>query len=83
MILAEPQAWRRLGHVYNSPGNSSWAASHASYPTPLPLGNGIVRIWFSPRDTYETWIFFDDRWVAAHPTLAEGMVRFDSRWDVL
>lgn len=49
--MAEPQAWRRLGLVYNSPGNVSWAASHATYPTPLPLDNEIVRVWFSPRDS--------------------------------
>ena len=49
--MPEPQAWRRLGWVYNSPGDTSWAASHASYPTPLPLGNGIVRVYFSPRDS--------------------------------
>ncbi len=40
-------------------------------------------LWFTPHDTYETWIFFDDRWAAAQPTLAEGLVRFDSRWYVL
>lgn len=36
-----------------------------------------------PRDTYTQWIFFDDRWVAAHPTLADGLLRFAARWDVL
>jgi uncharacterized protein (TIGR02996 family) len=40
-------------------------------------------LWFSPHDSFETWIFFDDRWAAAHPTLANGLVRFDTRWDVL
>lgn len=49
--MPQAQTWRRLGHVYNSPGDVSWAASHASYPTPLPLGNGIVRVYFSPRDS--------------------------------
>jgi uncharacterized protein (TIGR02996 family) len=40
-------------------------------------------LWFTPSDTFETWIFFDDRWAAAHPTLAQGLVRFATRWDVL
>ncbi len=40
-------------------------------------------LWFTPHDIYETWIFFDDRWAAAQATLAEGMVLFNSRWDVL
>jgi hypothetical protein len=48
--MPELQVWRRLGHVYNSPGTASWAATHAAYPTPLPLGGGIVRVYFSPRD---------------------------------
>jgi uncharacterized protein (TIGR02996 family) len=40
-------------------------------------------LWFTPHDTYETHIYFDDRWAMAHPSLAEGMVCFNSRWDVL
>jgi uncharacterized protein (TIGR02996 family) len=34
-------------------------------------------------DLYHQWIFFDDRWAAAHPTLAAGVLTFASRWDVL
>jgi uncharacterized protein (TIGR02996 family) len=37
----------------------------------------------SPRDTYAQFLFFDDRWAAAHPTLAAGILTFASRWDVL
>jgi uncharacterized protein (TIGR02996 family) len=40
-------------------------------------------LWFTPHETYETWIFFDDRWAAARRALAEGLVRFSTRWDVL
>jgi uncharacterized protein (TIGR02996 family) len=36
-----------------------------------------------PCDSFTQWIYFDDRWVAAHPTLASGILRFASRWDVL
>jgi uncharacterized protein (TIGR02996 family) len=35
------------------------------------------------KDLYHQWIFFDDRWAAAHPTLAAGILTFASRWDVL
>jgi uncharacterized protein (TIGR02996 family) len=34
-------------------------------------------------DMYHQWIFFDNRWAAAHPTLASGILTFASRWDVL
>ncbi|MCI0705001.1 MAG: TIGR02996 domain-containing protein [Planctomycetia bacterium] len=35
------------------------------------------------RDTFTQFIFFDDRWVAAHPTLATNILTFASRWDAL
>jgi hypothetical protein len=41
------------------------------------------RLWFTPRDTYEQWILFDDLWAAAKPTLAAGLLTFATRWDVL
>jgi len=44
------QRWRSLGHVYVAQGESGWLASHASYPTPLLLPDGRVRVFFSPRD---------------------------------
>lgn len=39
--------------------------------------------WNKKTDLYHQWIFFDDRWAAAHPTLAAGILTFASRWDVL
>lgn len=42
--------WRDLGHVYVADGASPWLASHASYPTPLALPDGRLRVFFSPRD---------------------------------
>ncbi|MDY3551640.1 hypothetical protein R5W24_000718 [Gemmata sp. JC717] len=41
-----------------------------------PYSNGRGR-------SFEQFIFFDDRWAAAHPTLAKGIFTFASRWDVL
>lgn len=35
------------------------------------------------RDTFVQFIFFDDRWAAANPSLAKGILTFASRWDVL
>jgi uncharacterized protein (TIGR02996 family) len=32
---------------------------------------------------YHQWIFFDDKWAAAHPTLAAGILTFAYQWDVL
>jgi uncharacterized protein (TIGR02996 family) len=40
-------------------------------------------MWFTPQHTYSQFIFFDDRWAAAHPTLAAGILTFAARWDVL
>ena len=34
-------------------------------------------------DSFEQFIFFDDRWAAAHSALAAGVLTFASRWDVL
>ena len=44
------QRWRPLGLVYAATGESDWLASHASYPTPLILPDGRLRVFFSPRD---------------------------------
>lgn len=45
------QLWRPLGRVYEAAGETPWLASHASYPTPLPLPDGTLRVFFSPRDS--------------------------------
>ncbi len=34
-------------------------------------------------DLYHQWFFFDDRWAAAFPHVANGIFRFGGRWDVL
>lgn len=34
-------------------------------------------------DLYHQWILFDDRWAAAHPALANAILRYARRWDVL
>jgi uncharacterized protein (TIGR02996 family) len=35
------------------------------------------------RDFFQQWIYFDDLWAAANPTLATGLLQFAARWDVL
>jgi len=35
------------------------------------------------RDLYNRWIIFDDRWASANPDLANCILRFQARWDVL
>jgi hypothetical protein len=41
--------------------------------------------WRSYRrvDLYHQWIFFDDLWAAAHPELANSILRYARCWDVL
>jgi uncharacterized protein (TIGR02996 family) len=34
-------------------------------------------------DLFHQWIFFDDLWASANPVLANAILRFASRWDVL
>jgi hypothetical protein len=43
----------------------------------LHVGN-----WFGG-DVYHQWVIFDDLWAGAHRDLAEGILRFAQRWDVL
>ena len=38
---------------------------------------------FFGKDTYHQWIIFDDLWAGEHPDLAEGILRYAKRWDVL
>lgn len=43
-----------------------------------PMTDEVTR-----HDIFEQFILFDDRWAAAHPTLAAGVLTFAVRWDVL
>jgi hypothetical protein len=38
---------------------------------------------WSGRDVYHQWIVFDDLWAGEHRDLAEGILRYAKRWDVL
>ncbi len=38
--------------------------------------------WFG-KDPYHQWILFDDLWAGTNAELAEGVLRFAKRWDVL
>lgn len=44
------QVWRSLGHVHVAAGESTAHMTHASYPTPLLLADGRLRVFYSPRD---------------------------------
>ncbi|MFL1463220.1 hypothetical protein ACI6QG_13515 [Roseococcus sp. DSY-14] len=39
--------WRRLGRVWAPDGSLPWARSHAMLPTPLPLGDGRLRLYLA------------------------------------
>lgn len=43
----------------------------------LHVGN-----WFG-KDVYHQWIIFDDLWAGVNKDLAEGVLRYAGRWDVL
>ncbi|MEI6161078.1 MAG: hypothetical protein WCP77_14670, partial [Roseococcus sp.] len=45
------QRWRGLGLVQVAAGEAPGSMTHASYPTPLPLPDGTLRVFFSPRDS--------------------------------
>lgn len=42
--------WKKLGLVIRPDRDLHWSRTHAMVPTPLALGNGIFRIYFSGRD---------------------------------
>lgn len=39
--------------------------------------------WNDAVDLYNRWILFDDLWVAKHPNLANSILRYATRWDML
>jgi uncharacterized protein (TIGR02996 family) len=38
---------------------------------------------FGRKDLYHRWVLFDDLWCGAHPVLANAILRYAARWDVL
>ncbi len=42
--------WRVLGHIFNAAQQAPFMHSHAAYPIPEYLGNGLLRILFTTRD---------------------------------
>lgn len=51
MRYREVQQWRKLGLIIRPDKRLSWAQTHCMVPTPHSLGNGLVRVFFSGRDT--------------------------------
>ena len=52
------------------------------YESQIRLGERYTARW-DERDLYHQWVFFDDLWAGAHPELANSVLRFAARWDVL
>jgi hypothetical protein len=50
-MMAARQRWRSLGHVHVAAGEAPTHMTHATYPTPLALPDGRLRVFFSPRDS--------------------------------
>lgn len=55
------------------------ASKHEGYYGPTPKKQKGL----TGEDLFTQFIFFDDRWAAAHPVLAANVLTFASRWDVL
>lgn len=74
--------WRKLGRIFVASGQRPWMRSHTSMPFAEPLENGLLRIWFTPRDdrnrSHLGWLEIDlqrPQYVvrlATDPTLAPG-----------
>jgi uncharacterized protein (TIGR02996 family) len=48
------------------------------------VGEHVVQVYFpDSHDVFDQWILFDDLWASAHPVLADALLRFATRWDVL
>jgi len=47
------------------------------------LAQGCLHAGTIDSPHYHQWIFFDDQWASAHSDLANGILRFAARWDVL
>ena len=45
------QQWRKLGLIIEPDKRLSWSQTHCMVPTPQSLGNGLVRVFFSSRDS--------------------------------
>jgi uncharacterized protein (TIGR02996 family) len=56
-------------------------------PSLVSVGSNVAQLclyigtWSRPM--YHQWILFDDVWARAHPALADGVLRFARRWNVL
>lgn len=44
--------WTKSGLIYQAPGDVWWARSHAMLPTPLKIGEDLLRIYFASTDEY-------------------------------
>jgi hypothetical protein len=47
------------------------------------VGEHIAQLCYNNRGYYQQWIFFDDLWASAHRDLANSLLRYVHRWDVL
>jgi uncharacterized protein (TIGR02996 family) len=50
----------------------------------IQIGDHVVQLFAHVRDNdFDHWFFFDDLWCAAQPDLADALLHYASRWDVL
>jgi uncharacterized protein (TIGR02996 family) len=50
----------------------------------IHVGDHVVQAYFHLcDDDFDQWFLFDDLWGSAHPALANSLIRWATRWDVL
>ena len=50
--MSQRFAWQKHGLIFRPDTSQGWMRSHASVPTPLHIGGGIYRVYFSGRDEH-------------------------------
>ena len=51
MLNKRVHQWRKLGLIIQPDRRLPWAQTHCMVPTPHVLGNGLVKVFFSGRDS--------------------------------
>jgi uncharacterized protein (TIGR02996 family) len=85
LLLGTPEAAaRELKDVVGKPGKST----HQPDRSLVRVDEHIAQLClhtdrWGDVHLYHQWIYFDDLWASAHPDLANAILRFAGRWDVL
>lgn len=81
---------RALRHVARDPGELG-GRDFSARKSLIQVDDHVAQLclhtdhwdWGGGVHLYHRWIFFDDLWASANPALAQGVLRYAKRWDVL